>query len=132
MSALALEVLILTATRTSEITGATWEEIDFDNQVWTIPAERMKADKEHVIPLTSRAFKIINQLSEVKMSAYIFQGGKPDKGLSNAAMDKLLQVTMKYEVTVHGFRSTFRDWAGEETNYPNELCEMALAHTIKE
>ena len=131
MSALALEVLILTATRTSEITGATWEEIDFDNQVWTIPAERMKADKEHAIPLTSRAFEIINQLSEVKMSAYIFQGGKPDKGLSNAAMDKLLQVTMKYEVTVHGFRSTFRDWAGEETNYPNELCEMALAHTIK-
>jgi Phage integrase family. len=73
MSALALEVLILTATPTSEITGITWEEIDFDNQVWTIPAERMKADKEHVIPLTSRAFKIINQLSEVKMSAYIFQ-----------------------------------------------------------
>ncbi len=67
MSALALEALILTATRTSEITGATWEEIDFDNQVWTIPAERMKADKEHIIPLTSRAFKVIDQLSEVKI-----------------------------------------------------------------
>jgi len=131
MSAFALEVLILTATRTNEIIGATWREIDIDNAVWTIPAERMKARKSHNIPLSSRALKIINYLHEARTSDYVFQGGKTGKGLSNAAMDKLLQVTMKYDVTVHGFRSTFRDWTAEETTYPNELCEMALAHTIK-
>jgi len=131
MSAFALEVLILTATRTSEVTGALWQEIDFDAGVWAIPADRMKADKEHSIPLSSRALEIIQQLYEVRTSEYIFQGGRVGKGLSNAAMDKLLQVSMKYDVTVHGFRSTFRDWTAEETTYPNELCEMAMAHTIK-
>ena len=131
MSAFALEVLILTATRTSEITGARWEEIDFEEKTWTIPAERMKAAKEHTIPLSTRAFEIIEELYEVRTSSYVFQGGRVGKGLSNAAMDKLLQVTMKYDATVHGFRSTFRDWTAEETAHSNELCEMALAHTIK-
>jgi integrase len=92
----------------------------------------MKGKKrEHCIPLSVRAHEIIENMYTIKTSDYIFQGGRTGKGLSNAAMDKLLQETMGYDVTVHGFRSTFRDWAAEETNYSNELCEMALAHTIK-
>jgi len=131
MSAFALEFLILTAARTSEIIGAVWEEIDFEAGVWTIPAQRMKSDKEHTVPLSTRAFEIINYLYENKTNKYIFVGQTKAGGLSDAAMDKLLQVTMKYDVTVHGFGSSFRDWTAEESTYPNELCEMAMAHTIK-
>jgi integrase len=131
MSAYALEFLILTASRTNEVIGARWGEIDFSSNIWTIPAERMKAKKEHSIPLSDRALAIVKQMYAVRTSDYIFQGGRTGKGLSNAAMDKLLQTTMGYDCTVHGFRSTFRDWAGEQTNYANEVCEMALAHTIK-
>ena len=130
-SALALELLILTAARTNEIIGAVWEEINFNTNVWTIPALRMKSSKEHSIPLSLRAVEILKQMREIRTSNYIFQGGITGKGLSNAAMDKLLQKTLGYDCTVHGFRSTFRDWAANETDYPNEICELALAHTIK-
>ncbi|SHE22072.1 tyrosine-type recombinase/integrase [methanotrophic endosymbiont of Bathymodiolus puteoserpentis (Logatchev)] len=130
-SAKALEFLILTATRTSEITGAQWEEIDLNQKVWTIPVERMKAGNEHRIPLSSRAVTIINEMVSIRQSDFVFAGGRIGKGLSNSAMDKLLQVTLGYDCTVHGFRSTFRDWSAECTNYPRDLCEMALAHTIK-
>lgn len=132
ISALALEFLVLTATRTSEVIAAAWDEINLNEMIWTIPANRMKAEKEHRIPLSNRCIEILNQAAIMRQSDFVFPGGKANKGLSNAAMDKLLQVTMRYECTVHGFRSTFRDWAGECTNYPRDLCEMALAHTIKD
>jgi len=132
ISAYALEFLILTAARTEEVIGALWQEIDFEDKVWSIPGLRMKGKKRaHSVPLSPRAFAIIKKMHEMRTSNYIFPGGIKDRGLSNGAMDKLLQKTMGYDCTVHGFRSTFRDWTANETDYPNELCEMALAHTIK-
>ncbi len=132
ISALALEFLVLTAARTNEVTAATWGEINISEQVWIIPASRMKANREHRVPLSSRCIEILDKAMLMRQSDFIFPGGKANKGLSNAAMDKLLQVTMGYACTVHGFRSSFRDWVSEHTNYPNEICEMALAHMIKD
>jgi len=131
ISARALEFLILNATRTSELTGAEWSEFDFNAAIWTIPAIRMKSGKEHRIPLSSRSTDILNEMQNIKQSTFVFPGGKIGKSLSNAAMDKILQKTLGYDCTVHGFRSTFSDWAAECTNHPRDLCEMALAHTIK-
>jgi len=132
VSAMALEFTILTATRTNEVIGARWDEIDLHAKVWTIPADRMKADREHRVPLSSRCIEILTRAANIRQSDYVFPGGRESKGLSNIAMVKLLQKTMDYDYTVHGFRSSFRDWAGERTNYPRDLCEMALAHTIKD
>jgi len=131
ISAYALEFLILNASRTSDVTGALWDEIDLSNGTWVIPAERMKLKKEHRVMLSSRALEIINAMHTVKHSAYIFPSTRQGKGLSNAAMSKLLNDTMQYDYTVHGFRSTFRDWAAELSNHSHEVCEMALAHVIK-
>ncbi|MBF6649532.1 integrase arm-type DNA-binding domain-containing protein [Methylobacter sp. BlB1] len=131
VSAKALEFLILTAARTGEIIGACWDEIDFDNQLWIVPADRMKAGREHRIPLSSRAFDIIKEMHALKTNDAIFPGRSKGGFLSNAAMDKLLQQTLGFDATVHGMRSTFRDWASERTAYPHEVCEMALAHTIR-
>lgn len=131
VSAIALEFLILAAARTGEVIGAQWNEIDLNQKIWIIPAERMKAKKEHRVPLTSRTLEILSIVKQLQETDYIFPGRTKSGGLSNAAMDKLLQVTLNYDATVHGFRSTFRDWASEITNFPHELCEMALAHTIK-
>lgn len=131
VSAKALEFLILTAARTGEIIGARWNEIDFDNQLWTVPADRMKAGREHRIPLSGRAFEIVKELQALKTNDAIFPGRSKGGFLSNAAMDKLLQQTLGIDATVHGMRSTFRDWASERTAYPHEVCEMALAHTIR-
>ena len=131
MSAYALEFLILTAARTGSVIKANWEEIDFDNRVWSIPASHMKGGIAHDIPLNDRAIEILDHLHESKVNEFIFVGQTKGGGLSNAAMDKCLQITLEYnEITVHGFRSTFRDWAGEETATPNFVCEMALAHKI--
>lgn len=131
VSAMALEFLILTAARTGEVIGSKWSEINLNQNIWIIPAERMKMKKEHRVPLTSRTLEILSNVKQLQENDYIFPGRTKSGGLSNAAMDKLLQVTLNYNVTVHGFRSTFRDWASEITNFPHELCEMALAHTIK-
>jgi integrase len=131
VSAKALEFLILTAARTGEIIGAKWDEIDFDNQLWIVPADRMKAGREHRIPLSSRAVEIIKEMQALKTNDAIFPGRSKGGFLSNAAMDKLLQQTLGIDATVHGMRSTFRDWASERTAYPHEVCEMALAHTIR-
>ena len=132
VSAKALEFLIITASRTSEVIGAQWDEIDLTANVWIIPANRMKAGKEHRVPLCSRALELIEEMKAFKTNDFLFCGQTKAGGLSNAAMDKLLQKTMAKEYTVHGFRSTFRDWTAEQTNYPRDLCEMALAHTIKD
>ena len=129
MSRWALELLILTASRTSEVIGAQWTEFDLVKKLWTVPKERMKAGKEHRVPLVDRVVKIIEQVKPFSSGKYLFPGGKADRPLSNMAMAMLLR-RMAYEgITVHGFRSTFRDYIGEETNHDFHTAEAALAHT---
>lgn len=130
LSALALELLILTATRTSETIGARWREFDLDNATWTIPAERIKAGREHRVPLSPRAVEILKELKKVRQSEWAFPGGKKGEPLSNMALLALLKRMDRADLTVHGFRSTFRDWAAERTNFPREVAEQALAHAI--
>ncbi len=132
-SALALELLILTATRTSEIIEAKWDEFNLDSKVWTIPAERMKAGKEHRIPLNTRAMEILEHLKTIRVNSYLFPSTLHKEGcLSNMALLSMMRKMDKYSDYVpHGFRSTFRDWAAETTDYSNETVELALAHTIK-
>jgi integrase len=127
MAALALEFVVLTATRTSEVLGATWAEVDLDKAIWTIPAARMKAGKEHRVPLSPRAVEILEAVKPLE-KASLFPADKGGK-LSTMAMPMLLR-RMKLDCTVHGFRSGFRDWAAECTGYAHEVCEMALAHVI--
>lgn len=127
VAALALEFTILTATRTSEVIGATWNEVDLERAIWTIPAVRMKAGREHRVPLSPRTVQILESLKPLGKSR-LFPVGKAGK-LSGMAMTMLLR-RMKVDATVHGFRSSFRDWAAEHTGYAHEVCEMALAHVI--
>jgi integrase len=124
-----LEFCILTATRTSEAMEARWEEIDLDAGVWTLPAERTKAGREHRIPLSERAVQILREMEKAKSGEFVFTGRKPDRPLSNMAFEMLLR-RAKSEFTAHGFRSSFRDWAGNETAFPRELAEAALAHAV--
>ncbi len=134
ISTIALEFLILTAARTGEVINATWEEFDLTKAIWTIPAARMKAKREHRVPLSRRVVEILNCLRDTATSPYVFPGNglKKPRPLSSAAMLKLMRGMDAYKNYVpHGFRSTFRDWAAEETNYAHETIEMALAHTIK-
>lgn len=130
VAALALEFAILTATRTSEVTGASWTEIDLDGATWTIPADRMKAGRDHRVPLSAPALAILHQLHAARQGKFVFPGGKPGKGLSNMAMLQLLRRMNRADLTTHGFRSTFRDWAAERTNFPREVAEQALAHAL--
>ena len=127
MAALALEFVILTATRTSEVLGATWGEVDMDKAIWTIPAARMKAGREHRVPLPPRAIEILEATKPLGKD-WLFPADKGGK-LSGMAMSMLLR-RMKLDCTVHGFRSSFRDWSAECTGYAHEVCEMALAHSI--
>lgn len=129
-SALALEFAILTAARTSEVLGATWAEIDLDAQVWAIPADRMKAGKEHRIPLSAPALAILHKLTPLQSGRFVFPGGKTGKPLSTMALLMTLRRLNRSDLTAHGFRSTFRDWAAERTNYPREVAEQALAHSL--
>jgi integrase len=130
ISARALEITILTALRTSEVLGAEWAEFDLDGGVWTVPAARMKAEKEHRIPLSERVLKILRDLHSRREGALVFPGMREGRPLSDAAMSKMLDLMNRSDLTVHGFRSTFRDWTAERTNFPREVCEMALAHAI--
>lgn len=132
VAARALEFTILTAARTNEVIGATKQEIDTRNKNWTVPAERMKADKEHRVPLSKRALEILDQFNPAggEKKDFVFPGGIVGKPLSNMAMLKVLERMERTDLTVHGFRSTFRDWAAERTSFPNEVVEMALAHTV--
>jgi len=129
ISALALEFTILTAARTGEVIGARWDEIDLAEKVWTVPADRMKAGRAHRVPLCERAIAILEKLSATRAGDFIFTGHREGRPLSNMAMLELLR-GMEDGLTVHGFRSTFRDWAAETTGHPNHVVEMALAHTI--
>ena len=125
----ALEFIILTAVRDSEARKARWEEIDFEAKVWTVPAERMKAKKEHKVPLSGAAMRVLRRMEEEREDEWVFPGAIKDQPISSVL--KCLQTDMgRRDITVHGFRSTFRDWASEQTNFSNEVAEMALAHTI--
>lgn len=128
MGARALEFAILTTTRTGEVLGARWEEIDVDAETWTIPAERMKAGQEHRVPLTGPALTLLRKMAAIRTGEFVFPGQAPRRPLSNMAMAMVLR-RMKLEATPHGFRATFRTWAAEKTGYPHEVCEAALAHT---
>ena len=132
-SALAMEFMILTAGRTGEVRGARWQEINLTTKVWTIPADRMKAGKEHRVPLSERALEILNSIkSNRNPDEFVFPGWKTGTGLSDGAMLTLLRKMDVEPYTPHGFRSTFRDWAAEEAHqFSNETVELALAHTIK-
>jgi len=132
ISARAVEFIVLTAVRTSEAFLATWDEIDLQAGVWTVPAERMKGGREHRVPLSSAAVKVLEKVGELGRAGYVFPGAKEGKPLSNMAGLQLLERMGYGDFTVHGFRSTFRDWAAEQTNFPREVAEMALAHTIKD
>ncbi|MBK5355409.1 tyrosine-type recombinase/integrase [Pseudomonas sp. TH41] len=124
----AMQLTILTACRTNEILGATWAEFDLDKKVWKIPPHRMKAAKEHRVPLNDAALSLLKSLAQVRSDSYVFPGAREGKPLSNMSMLMALRRMKREDLTMHGFRSTFRDWAAESTNYPREVCEQALAH----
>jgi len=146
ISAKALEFAILTAARTGEVIGFRWEEFDSEKAIWTIPGERMKAGKEHTVPLSGRALEIVKELEKAKLGDFVFPGSKAKTPLSNMSMAMLVRrmdaERMEAEgkgwrdvggnaIVPHGFRSTFRDWAGEMTNFPRDLIEACLAHQLK-
>ena len=130
MAASALEFCILTATRSGEVLGARWPELDFDKKLWTVPAARMKAAREHRVPLSGRALTIAEKLALMKTGEFVFPGRRAGQPLSAMGMEMVLRRMKVENATVHGFRSAFRDWAGNETHFPRELAEAALAHVI--
>jgi integrase len=125
-----LEFTILTCARTGEAINAEWSEIDIVGRTWTIPAARMKAHKEHRVPLSQAALAVLTSMKESSESQWVFPGGKRGKSLSNMALSAVLRRMERTGLTVHGFRSTFRDWCAEATEFPTEMAEMALAHAI--
>jgi integrase len=150
VAARALEYCIYTAARTNEIIGAQWNEIDLEAKLWTVPAERMKMKREHRVPLSGRAVAILKAMEKVRQDDFVFPGMKKDKGLSNMSLLAVIKrmngaAKPKGEtpkpiwfdprtgdsVVPHGFRSSFRDWAAETTNFPRELAEKALAHAVR-
>jgi integrase len=129
IAARALEFAILTAARSGEVFGASWDEFDLSARVWTVPAARMKAGREHRVPLSDRAVEILREMEQKWLGGHVFPGTKPGRPLSVMALEMVLR-RMKVDVTVHGFRSAFRDWAGERTHFPREVAEAALAHLV--
>lgn len=128
VAAMALEFTILTAARTNEALGARWDEIDLTQGVWTVPAARMKGGRAHRVALSRRTLAVLKKLHAARTGEYVFPGRRPGKPLSGMAMEMILR-RMKVEgVTVHGFRSSFRDWCGEVSTFPREVAEAALAH----
>jgi len=130
LGARALELLILTAARSGEIRSATWDEIDMENRLWIIPAGRMKMEREHRVPLSDKAIEMLKALPRVDGEVLVFPSSKPKTPLSDMTLTAVLRRMNRTNITVHGFRSTFRDWAAEATNYPSDMAEMALAHSI--
>jgi len=129
LSFMALRFTILTAVRTGEALGARWSEFDFASRLWTVPLERMKAGRQHRVPLSESALGIARDLYAKRSSDFVFPGIKPGRPLSNMSMLMVLR-GLDLDVTVHGFRSSFRDWAAEVTDFPSEVAEMALAHVV--
>ncbi|MCA0305100.1 MAG: tyrosine-type recombinase/integrase, partial [Proteobacteria bacterium] len=132
MAALALRFLVLTGARAGEVTGARWKEIDLEGGTWTVPADRIKAGRLHRVPLSAEAVTILRERVSEDPEEYVFPGGKEGKPLSLTALSKALWTAGGEDFTVHGFRSTFRDWSAERTNFPREVAEMALAHVISD
>jgi integrase len=134
VAARALEFLILTATRTGEVIGARWDEFNLADKLWIVPGTRMKAGKEHRVSLSGRALALIEEMEAQRVNdhEFVFPGARPRKPLSNMAMLKVLQRMGRADLTAHGFRSSFRDWAAERTGFPHEVAEMALAHTVSD
>ena len=131
IAARALEFLILTAARTGEVIGACWNEVDLLDKTWTVPAARMKAHREHRVPLAPRALAILDDMQAAQHGdAFIFPGGKPGRPLSNMAFLMLLRRMGRGDLTAHGFRATFKTWASERTSFQNEIVEASLAHVI--
>jgi integrase len=127
----ALEFTILTAARSGETVGAAWSEIDLEKKVWTIPRTRMKAGREHRVPLSEPALRIIELMVAVRESDFVFPGQRRGRPISAASMEMLLRrMAVKDVTTIHGFRSAFRDWAGDATSFPREIVEQALAHRV--
>ena len=129
ISSLCLEFLILTCARTSEALGARWSEFDIEKGIWIVPPDRMKASKEHRVPLSPRVLDILKAMKAIKRNDLVFPSSKPGRPLSQMTLAMLVR-RMGFDVTVHGFRSSFRDWASEETSFSREAAEMALAHSI--
>ena len=130
---MAMQLIILTATRTSEVIEAKWSEFDLGTGLWVIPKERMKGFREHRVPLSKQAQAVLAQVKwDNKTSEFVFPSTKPDKAISNMTCLAVLKRMGRSDLTVHGFRSTFRDWAAESTAYPRDVCEMALAHAIED
>jgi integrase len=127
-AARALEFTILTAARSGEVRGATWAEIDLDAGLWVVPAERIKMGKEHRVPLTASAIALLKELP--REGELVFPGAKENAALSDMSLTAVLRRMKRTDITVHGFRSTFRDWCAESTNFPREVCEHALAHSL--
>lgn len=130
LSARCLEFTILTACRSGEARGATWNEFDLEEKVWNIPAQRMKAGRPHRVPLSDHVVKLLNSLPRIESEALVFPGAKQGRPLSDMSLTMLLRRHAQ-GVTAHGFRSTFRDWSAEKTNHQTDVCEMALAHAIR-
>lgn len=130
VSARAVEFACLTAARSGEIRGAVWSEIDFAAGLWVVPKERMKSGREHRVPLTERAIEILRDREQVATSDYVFEGGKEKSPISDTAMVKALRAAGAGDATLHGLRSSFRDWAGDATHHPRDVAEAALAHVV--
>ena len=125
-----MEFAILTAARSGEVFGAHWDEIDLRAKVWTVPAGRTKGGREHRVPLSDRAMAILDELHKTRVSEFVFPGFKHGHPLSNMAFPAVLR-RAKVDVTTHGFRSSFRDWAGDSTAFARDVVEAALAHAIE-
>jgi integrase len=134
VAARALEFLILAAARTGEVIGARWNEIDLLDKVWTVPAARMKAYREHRVPLSARALAVLEEMQPLRRGnnpdPFVFPGPRPGKPLSNMAFLMLLRRMELNDLTVHGFRATFKTWASERTSFQNEIVEASLAHIV--
>lgn len=130
LGARALEFAILTAARSGEVRSAKWDEIDLENRLWVIPADRMKMEKEHRVPLSDAAVKLLKSLPRVDDGVLVFPSSKIGRPMSDMTLTAVLRRMNCGDLTAHGFRSTFRDWAAEATNYPSDMAEMALAHSI--
>jgi integrase len=129
VAARALELAILTATRTGEVIGAKWTEFDLECRVWTIPADRMRNAREHRVPLSDAVIGVVRRMKAIRQNDFVFPGERRD-ALSNMALLMLLRRMDRPEITAHGFRSTFRDWVEEQTDTPRAVAEMALSHTV--
>src|SRR5262249_48272730 len=125
-----LEFIVLTGARLGEATGAMWSEIDFKACTWTIPANRMKGGREHRVPLSDAAMAVLEAMRAVRVGGFVFLGTRDGKSVASRTIQDFVRQIANGEITTHGFRSSFRDWAAERTNFPREVAEMALAHAI--